>query len=141
MAVPPAVRGYNIKRDSSAAAVFFWIVQIIFGAPSLVLAAAMILSGKAEGALFSIALFLVWIGATLAVGVATLIHGESAAYLPLVFKVELPTPAVDLPDGFDQEFQGYPFRQAKNGTVEVLTAQGVKTYRTWKAFMQDIGSI
>jgi hypothetical protein len=67
----------------------FWLVQVFLGVPSILEAAQLLTTGKAEGALFMIALFLAWIGATLAVGVASLVHGQSSFALPIVFPVRL----------------------------------------------------
>jgi hypothetical protein len=52
------------------------MIQIFIGLPSIFQAINLIISGRAEGALFMIALFLAWIGATLAVATASLIHGS-----------------------------------------------------------------
>lgn len=99
----------------------------------------MMLTGKAEGALFSISLFLVWIGATLSVAVATIIHGKSTFPLPRVFPVEVVKERVEIPLDFDQEFQGYPYKMLAGGKLAVYTDQGLQTYPSWKDFMRSIG--
>lgn len=65
---------------------------------------------KAEGGLFTISLFLVWIGSTLAVGVGSLLHGKSDLDLPSIFKIEVHQPS-DIPPKYNHEYKGFRFRR------------------------------
>ena len=81
-----------LRRRQGFAVVGFWIAQLFLGVPSILTAAHLITTGKAEGALYTICLFLAWIGSTLAVGVGSLLHGKSDLDLPSIFKIEVHKP-------------------------------------------------
>lgn len=78
----------RIARLKGPAVFLFWLVQIFLGVPSIGLTIQLLVSGKAEGALFSISLFLAWIGATLAIGVGNLIFGGFEIRLPANTAIE-----------------------------------------------------
>ncbi|HWV51327.1 hypothetical protein [Pseudorhodoplanes sp.] len=131
-------REFAIRRQFGVAAICFWIVQVCLGVPSVFLASVLLTTGKAEGALFSISLFLAWIGCTLAIGVGSLLHGRSQLHLPTVFKVDVYRPD-DIPEEYDQEYMGYRFRMLPKGAVEVFTADGPTKYRKWEDFTRAVG--
>jgi hypothetical protein len=135
--ISSALRTYRITRQNAASPVFFWLVQVILGIPSLLQALNLVITGKAEGALFMIALFLAWIGATLAVGVAALVHGKMGMELPAIFRVRVAAEAGGLPDGYQDFYRGFPFRVLDDGRVEVLTVRGQKTYGNWAEFVKE----
>ena len=45
-----------------------------------------------------------------------------------------------LPDGFDDHYQGYPFKLIGGGRIEAITPDGPKTYTSWAAFKKAIGA-
>jgi hypothetical protein len=137
MAIPSALRIYRIKRQNAASPLFFWLVQVVIGIPSLLQAVNLVITGKAEGALFMIALFLAWIGATLAVGVATLVHGKMGMELPAVFHVRA-AEHPKAPEGYQDSHEGVPFRLLDDGKVEALAASGPKVFSSWAAFTKAV---
>jgi hypothetical protein len=87
-----------IRPRRTTAAACFWLVQFFFGLPSLVQAMILLTTSRAEGALFMIALFLAWIGATLAVIAGTLVHGSAEVSFPAAFATYAfagPSPATE----------------------------------------------
>jgi hypothetical protein len=84
---PEDTRTYKIGRAIGPAAIIFWIVQVTLGVPSFFTIVALLINQKAEGALFTISLFLAWIGATIAIGVGSMIHGSSELAFPAVVPV------------------------------------------------------
>lgn len=109
------------------------------GVPSIFLAITLLTSGKAEGALFTISLFLAWIGATLAIGVGSLIHGSFEYVLPTVFPVRPVRTSNAPPSGYEDTYQGFPFKRIEGGKIEILTSEGPKTYSDWDAFIKAVG--
>jgi len=132
------MRTYKIVRQNSFAPVLFWLVQFFLGMPSIFQAGQLLLSGKAEGALFMIALFLAWIGATIAVGVAALIHGRTDIELDAASAANISNEP--LPEGYQDRYNGFPFKLLAGGGVEALTGDGPRTYTSWAAFKKAIGA-
>jgi hypothetical protein len=63
----------------------FWTHQILLGLPSMGLGIELVSQGKVGGLLNVIALFLAWIGGTLAWGLAAIMHQSLTSDLPPVF--------------------------------------------------------
>ena len=92
-----------------------------------------------DGVINVIAFFLAWIGATLAVGVASVIHARSALSLPSVSPSKC-IGQIEAPAEYTREFQGVPFRMLEKGKVESFTVDGPRVHRNWEAFVRDVSS-
>jgi hypothetical protein len=101
-----------------------------------------------------------WVGLSAVVSVAANTRGRDAAgwfFLALLISpllagllvLALPPVAVatsaeikpteSLPDGYQRSFQGFPYKILDTaGRVEVLTAEGPRTYRTWWEFTDTL---
>jgi|SRR5262245_28256533 len=129
---------HSIRPKRPGAALCFWIIQIFLGLPSLFQAVNLIVTGRAEGALFMIALFLAWIGATLAVATGSLIHGCATFLLPTTFGVFASPNPVTIPAGYEDTVQGFPYKRMRWGRVRALTAEGPVKFKSWEAFMDMV---
>ena len=138
-----AVRSKHLlKPQRIGAAIFFWLVQVFLGLPSIFLALQLTFTGRAEGALYTICLFLAWIGATLAVGVSTIIHGSTEFSLPRTFGVYQATTEAALtqtPEGYEDIFNGYAFRRDGNKVQTLGPDRKEREFRSWADFVRFIG--
>jgi hypothetical protein len=126
----------RIRRSSAVSAVFFWLVQILLGLPSLAQTAHLLATGKAEGALFMIALYLAWIGATIAVATACLIHSDLVMPILQAQLMEAPSrPTTEqMKEGYTEQLNGYAFQRLKGGRIRCLTAEGPMDFAGWEEF-------
>jgi hypothetical protein len=45
-----------------------------------------------------------------------------------------------MPPGYEGRYEGFPYKQVDGGKIEILTNEGPKTYKNWKAFTDAIGA-
>jgi hypothetical protein len=133
-----SLRPYPIARKNRVAPVLFWAVQVLIGFLIIwvLIGIPGFVTAKIDLALWLIA----WIGATLAVGVAALVHGKIVIELPAVFSVRASDgtePGLAPPAGYQDLYAGYAFKVLDDGRVQVRTEHGgPKIFANWATFVK-----
>ena len=47
--------------------------------------------------------------------------------------------ALKPPDGYEDVYQGYPYRRLAGGSIEVLVGNGTRVFKSWKEFNAAVG--
>jgi hypothetical protein len=122
----------ELRHDKAGGALFFTVLFHIWGWVGLLMAVVSVVAttftsavGVGTSAYVTMGLTF-WIGGMVLLGFAALLGGQT--YLPRYASASSGNP--EYPDIRN----GHPYRRNSDGTVEVLTADGSRTYKSWQEF-------
>jgi hypothetical protein len=96
-------------------------------------------TGSAFGATIGTAMiFFFWAAGALITGLFALLTRGRKTYVEETIHSPLDR-MQSIPEGYENQYRGYPFKQIGGGRIEVLTAEGPKIYQSWAAFNQAVG--